>query len=51
MLPTSWPSQVTARSAISGEDLTPAMCASNAVLSSGSLGVNAAIQTDSGSRI
>ncbi len=45
------PSQVTARSALAGEDLTLAMCASNAARSSWSEGVNAAIQTDSGSRI
>lgn len=45
MLPVSWPSQVTVRSVMSGEDRTLAMCASNALLSSGLSGVNAASQT------
>jgi hypothetical protein len=51
MLPTSWSSQVIARLMMPGDDLTLAMCASNAPPSSGSSGVNAAIRTDSGSRI
>lgn len=51
MLPTSSLSQVTDRIVTPGEDLTVAMCASKALLSSESSGVNAAIQTDSGSRI
>jgi ABC-type Fe2+-enterobactin transport system substrate-binding protein len=50
-LPASCPSQVTARMVMSGVFLTMTMCASNAPLSPGSATVNAAIQTDSGSRI
>jgi hypothetical protein len=51
MRPTSWPSQVTVRWVMPGENLTLAMCASDAVPSSGSSGVNAAIRAASGSRL
>ena len=50
-LPTSAPSRVIARDTIDGEPSCRAMRASNSARSEGSSEVNAAIRTDSGSRI
>src|SRR6266511_5779347 len=51
MVPTSRDSRMMARSLFSEEDMTFAIWASKALRSFGSSGVNAAMRTDSGSRI